>query len=127
VINEMSLANIALALHGELVGTDARFQRVSTDTRDIQSGDLFVALVGERFDGHDFIAEASASKASAALVSRQVDIALPQLKVADTRIALGKLAELQRDAFAGSVVAITGSSGKTTAFYVVVPGKKIKC
>lgn len=110
----MSLANIASALQGELVGADARFQRVSTDTRDIKAGDLFVALVGERFDGHDFIAEAGAGKASAVLVSRQVDIELPQLKVADTRIALGKLAELQRDAFAGSVAAITGSSGKTT-------------
>ncbi|MGH7613037.1 MAG: UDP-N-acetylmuramoyl-tripeptide--D-alanyl-D-alanine ligase [Gemmatimonadales bacterium] len=94
------------------------FARVSTDTRQLATGDLFVALQGERFDAHDFLAAAQAQGAAAAVVRRgttPVD-GLPFFAVADTLAALGSLARGRRRALpAGSpVVAITGSSGKTS-------------
>ncbi len=87
---------------------------VCTDTRKIQPGDLFVCLTGENFDAHNFLAEARAKGAVAAVTARDVADELPQLQVNDTLIALGRLATLNRNRFAGRVVAITGSSGKTT-------------
>lgn len=87
---------------------------VSTDTRQIQPGDLFVCLSGEHFDAHEFISQAREKGAVAAVTERQIDDVLPQLCVADSVIALGRLATLNRNHFNGKVVAITGSSGKTT-------------
>ncbi len=92
------------------------FRSVSTDTRTVESGDLFVALRGERFDGHEFVAEAASKGARAAVVSRAVEPEQP-LKlypVSDTLEALGKLARYRRRALSGSVIGVTGSSGKTT-------------
>src|SRR5690606_35194972 len=83
--------------------------------RAIAPGQLFVALSGPRFDGHDYLAEVAAKGAVAALVERRVaEVGLPQLVVANTRVALGQLGALNRDAFGGPLVAITGSSGKTS-------------
>ncbi len=91
------------------------FARVSTDSRTAGAGDLFVALKGERFDAHDFLANVAAQGASAALVSREdASLALPQLKAADTRAALGALAHGWRKRFDLPLVAVTGSNGKTT-------------
>jgi len=88
---------------------------VRTDSRAVQPGDLFVALRGERFDGHDFVEQARASGAVAALVSREVrGTPLPQVVVADTLKALGDLARTWRERFSIPVIAVTGSNGKTT-------------
>ncbi len=96
----------------------AAFARVSTDTRELAAGDLFVALTGERFDAHDFLAAAHAQGASAAVVRRGTPPVpgLPCFAVADTLAALGALArERRRGLPTGSpVVAVTGSSGKTS-------------
>ena len=90
--------------------------QIVTDTRKIQQGDVFLALKGERFDAHDFIAQAAAAGAAAVIVSRPIaDVAVAQLLVDDTRLALGRLGQAQRELFpALKVVALTGSSGKTT-------------
>ncbi|MCS5559419.1 MAG: Mur ligase domain-containing protein, partial [Oceanospirillaceae bacterium] len=93
---------------------DAQFSRVSTDTRSLRAGDLFVALIGPNFDGHEFIAQAQSQGACAALVSTEIDTGLPQWVVPDTRIALGQLASVKRQSLDGQFVAVTGSSGKTT-------------
>lgn len=115
MIKPLTLQQVAPLLNGTLHFGDCQFERVSTDTRNLQAGDLFVALRGENFDAHDFLAEA-ARKQACALVVEQVDsgIALPQLQVADTTVALGQLGRANRDNFTGPVIAITGSGGKTT-------------
>nr|WP_276522674.1 UDP-N-acetylmuramoyl-tripeptide--D-alanyl-D-alanine ligase [Pseudomonas nitroreducens] len=111
----MSLNEVAGALQGRVVGADVTFAAVSTDSRAIEPGQLFIALTGPRFDGHDYLADVAAKGAVAALVEREVAGApLSQLVVKDTRIALGQLGALNRAAFAGRVAAVTGSSGKTT-------------
>ena len=110
----MSLSQAALAIGGELRGGDAVFSAVSKDTRTLDKNDLYVALKGENFDGHGFIKQASDLGAAGALVSDPQTMALPQICVADTRIALGDLAAEWRRQFEGKLVAITGSNGKTT-------------
>ncbi|MGO2997759.1 MAG: UDP-N-acetylmuramoyl-tripeptide--D-alanyl-D-alanine ligase [Moraxellaceae bacterium] len=93
-------------------------QRIATDTRTIKSGDIFLALSGENFDGHDYIDMAASKGAIAAIVSRPIlseSNAIPQLIVSDTRLALGQLASYRRQQHQNlTVIAITGSSGKTT-------------
>ncbi|MDF0752196.1 UDP-N-acetylmuramoyl-tripeptide--D-alanyl-D-alanine ligase [Marinobacter sp. 71-i] len=91
------------------------FSGVSTDTRRIANGDLFVALRGENFDGHDYLSVAEQAGAVAAVVDKaDPDLALPQILVPDTVDALAKLAAGNRNASSARFVAITGSSGKTT-------------
>ncbi|PVZ16116.1 MULTISPECIES: UDP-N-acetylmuramoyl-tripeptide--D-alanyl-D-alanine ligase [unclassified Pseudomonas] len=115
MLEALTLSAIAGPLQGRLVGADMPFTGVSIDSRAIGAGQLFVALAGPRFDGHDYLAEVAAKGAAAALVQKEVPGApLPQLVVADTRLALGELGALNRRAFTGPVAAITGSSGKTT-------------
>ncbi|RLQ23887.1 UDP-N-acetylmuramoyl-tripeptide--D-alanyl-D-alanine ligase [Seongchinamella sediminis] len=111
----MSLAELQQPLAGQLLAADASFSTVFTDSRQVVAGGLFVALVGEHFDGNDYIAEVGAAGAAAALVSRAADTGLPQLLVADTQQALGRLGACNRDLYQGPLVAITGSCGKTTA------------
>lgn len=110
----MLMSQAAIALEGELIGNDGLFTKVSKDTRDIASGSLYIALVGERFDGHDFLEKASAAGAAGALVSDQQVVQLPQICVNDTRLALGELAAYWRKHYDGKLVGITGSNGKTT-------------
>jgi UDP-N-acetylmuramoyl-tripeptide--D-alanyl-D-alanine ligase len=110
----MDLREAAQALGGRVHGAAASFAGVGTDSRTTCAGELFVALEGERFDGHEHVAEARAKGAAAALVSRVVDAALPQLVVDDTRLALGRLAAHWRSRYALELVALTGSNGKTT-------------
>lgn len=115
MLETWTLSGVSAALDGHLPGADAGFDGVSIDSRSVLPGQLFVALPGERFDGHDFLAAAAARGASAALVERvQPGLGLPQLQVADTRLALGRLGALNRAAFAGRLAAVTGSSGKTS-------------
>ncbi len=97
----------------------ATFAGVSTDTRTLGPGDLFVALVGERFDGHDYLADAARMGATGAVVEAErvtPGAAAPALayEVPDTLVALGRLARFRRRALDAKVVGITGSSGKTT-------------
>ena len=117
----MTLAQTATVLGGELRGTDARFDDVCTDSRTLKKGDLFIALRGEKYDGHDFVGQAAAAGAVAALVDREyVDAAtnmatgLPVAAVADTTVALGALAAHWRRQFHIPLVAVVGSNGKTT-------------
>ena len=97
-----------------LDGPDVPIYGVGTDSRRGRPGELFVALRGERFDGHQYLAQAEAAGAVAALVSHPIARTLPQLIVEDTRAGLGRLAAAWRRRFPGRVVALTGSNGKTT-------------
>lgn len=111
----MNLAQAATITQGQTVSPDVVFSRVVTDTRAIQAGDLFVALSGEHFDGHQFIAAALAAGAAAVLVSQVPSKTnIPYVHVADTLRALGALAAAWRQQCAPYVLAITGSNGKTT-------------
>jgi len=88
---------------------------VTTDSRACRAGDLFVAVRGERFDGHDFVAQAAARGAAACVVSRPVpSTPCPALHVEDTVAALGRLAVAHRRRLRATVIAVTGSNGKTT-------------
>tara|TARA_B100000767_G_C19753111_1_gene531704 strand:+ start:836 stop:2200 length:1365 start_codon:yes stop_codon:yes gene_type:complete len=109
-----SLVELSNKVPGSYAIGEAVFSQLSNDTRSLVAGDLFVALVGPNFDGHEFIAQAQSKGACAALVSTVIDTDLPLLVVPDTRIALGQLAALKRQSLNGQFVAVTGSSGKTT-------------
>ncbi|MEH6593319.1 MAG: UDP-N-acetylmuramoyl-tripeptide--D-alanyl-D-alanine ligase [Halioglobus sp.] len=108
------LSELESPVKGHLLGADCEVKSVSIDSRQPQAGALFVALEGENFDGHNFIGQAAESGAVAAVVAHDVESALPLLRVADTQHALGLIAAHNRNAFEGTLVAITGSSGKTT-------------
>ena len=112
----MTLGQAATVLGGELRGSDVRFSDVCTDSRTLKSGDLFVALRGERYDGHDFVAKAAAAGAVAALIDRAHvrSAPLPVAAVEDTTVALGALAAHWRRQFHIPLVAVAGSNGKTT-------------
>ncbi|MCQ3002296.1 UDP-N-acetylmuramoyl-tripeptide--D-alanyl-D-alanine ligase [Pseudomonas syringae] len=116
MLKPLSLSELTTVLDARLVGDDRTFDGVSIDSRAIKSGQLFVALTGPRFDGHDYLEQVAAKGAVGALVEREIpDAALPQLVVLDTRKALAQLGALNRNAFVDRpVAAITGSSGKTT-------------
>ena len=100
----------------QIVGNGAvRFNRVHTDTRTLQSGDLFVALRGDNFDAHDFLTQAREKGAVAAMAQHGLlESGLPGLEVADSKIALGELAAAWRAQFTLPLIAVTGSNGKTT-------------
>lgn len=115
---EATLGQIAEVTGGEILegaSPEILARGVSTDSRSLEQGQLFVALKGERFDGHDFVEAARQKGAAAALVARSVPSPLPQVRVADTLAALGDLAawwrQLRPNLF---VIGVTGSSGKTT-------------
>jgi UDP-N-acetylmuramoyl-tripeptide--D-alanyl-D-alanine ligase len=126
MITELRLTDAAVRFGGTLFNSevnsgsdlssnfDREFNAVSIDSRKTESGDLFVALIGERLDAHKYLDQV-ADKASGAVVSK-VDKSLPlaQWVVEDTTVALGQLAQLQREQFTGTVVAVTGSTGKTS-------------
>ena len=109
-----TLSQLADMTQGQLHGADLGIDEVTSDTRKITAGCLFVALKGERFDAHDFARQAQESGAGALLVSRKLDCDLPQVVVADTRLAFGELAAWVRQQVPTRVVALTGSSGKTS-------------
>jgi len=106
----------ALGMRADLAQSDVQYASVSTDSRSVSTGDLYVALVGDRFDGHDFVADAFSKGAAGAVVSRPAagDPAGRLYPVDDTLVALGRLAAWRRQQIDAPVVAITGSSGKTT-------------
>jgi UDP-N-acetylmuramoyl-tripeptide--D-alanyl-D-alanine ligase len=114
MLEAMRLSQLVKPLGASLVGQDASFDSVSIDARTVAPGGLFVALAGDHADGHDFVSQARAKGAAAAMVAYAVDDPLPQLLVHDCRYALGQLGALAREAFTAPVLAITGSSGKTS-------------
>jgi UDP-N-acetylmuramoyl-tripeptide--D-alanyl-D-alanine ligase len=115
-----TLAQIAAATQGRILGegeiAELVVEGLTTDTRAVKAGQLFVALAGERFDAHDFLADALAGGARALLVSDATRLppGVPAVLVADTRLALGQLAAAWRAQFALPLIAVTGSNGKTT-------------
>ncbi|MEO7917339.1 MAG: UDP-N-acetylmuramoyl-tripeptide--D-alanyl-D-alanine ligase, partial [Dokdonella sp.] len=111
---KLRLSDVAQQTGGRLVGVDVQINAIATDTRTLAPGSLYVALRGERFDGHDFIDAAMTAGAVAALVDHAVEGDVPQVIVDDSERALGKIAAATRDHRNATVVAITGSNGKTT-------------
>ncbi len=105
---------IAVWTRGVLQGADPDVCGISTDSRTIKPGEVFVALIGETHDGHDHVAAAAERGAAGAIVSRRVDADIPQVVVADTLHALGDLASAVRAQRDVTVVGITGSNGKTS-------------
>lgn len=108
------LSEIVRIAAGQLVGENRTFNSISTDTRTLQPGALFVALSGPNFDGHDFVAAAAERGAAAALVEHPLSIALPQVIVTDPLGALSAFARGWRRQFSIPVIGVTGSNGKTT-------------
>jgi len=114
MMRSWSLSELQAPLHASLTGADCTISGVSIDSRQVGTGELFVALRGENFDGHDYLGQVETAGAAAALISGETHSALPVLKVEDTQKALGLLGAYNRSAFDGALVAITGSGGKTT-------------
>jgi UDP-N-acetylmuramoyl-tripeptide--D-alanyl-D-alanine ligase len=110
-----TLLEAARVVGGQLIGEDHPYGAVSTDSRTLAPGALFVALRGPNFDGGEFVAAAAARGAIAAIVERAVPHALPQVVVPDALRALQQLAQAWRADFSLAVVAVGGSNGKTTA------------
>ncbi|NOX42207.1 MAG: UDP-N-acetylmuramoyl-tripeptide--D-alanyl-D-alanine ligase [Gammaproteobacteria bacterium] len=114
----MNLSDAAKILNAPMVGddcsVDSLIENVCIDTRSLKSGDLYVALRGEHFDGHDFISNAIDKGAVAVVVEKESENKIPQIIVEDTRIALGMLAKKLRSDFNWPFIGLTGSNGKTT-------------
>ncbi len=109
-----SLLHAAESMHGTLQGDDVNFRGVSTDTRSLKPGELFVALQGPNYDGTAFLQQAAGSRAAGAVVPGPVNSDLPTIVVDDTLKALGALAACWRMQMPATVIGITGSNGKTT-------------
>jgi len=128
-VKALSLEEIRRHVHGlwRTVGSDATIEGVSIDSRTAGEGELFIAIRGERFDGHDFLPQAVAAGCATAIVSREAD--LPDdvealfpagvIGVNDTTVALGELASYYRGQVSASAIAVTGSNGKTTVKQMV--------
>ncbi len=111
---EMNLSEIAACVNGKLVGADAIVKGVSIDTRTLKLGQLYVAIKGKNFDGHDFFHLAEQAGAVALLTHKKVETNLPQIIVNDSHLALGELSGSWRKKTALKVIGVTGSNGKTT-------------
>ncbi len=110
----MMMSEVAQVLNGTLHGRDVMMSGISKDTRNINAGDLYVALKGDRFNGHQFVDDAISAGAAGALVSEPQSLDVSHVQVNDTRLALGELAAYWRQGFAGKLIGITGSNGKTS-------------
>jgi UDP-N-acetylmuramoyl-tripeptide--D-alanyl-D-alanine ligase len=109
-----SLSSAADSMNGHLLGADRQFDGISTDTRSIREGELFFALQGPNFDGHDYVGKAVANGAAGAVVSNTVEDDIAQITVDDAKLALGRFSAAWRQSKKARVVGITGSNGKTT-------------
>jgi UDP-N-acetylmuramoyl-tripeptide--D-alanyl-D-alanine ligase len=127
----MTLAEAAMAMAGTLHGIDRHFIGVSTDTRALKPGEVFLALKGERFDALDFVTAACRAGAAGAVVGAGDVPPMPPgtsvIRVDDTRAALGRLAAYWRKRFAGTLVALTGSNGKTTVKDMIAAVLQAQC
>jgi len=112
------LSDVARAVEGSLEGDDAEVRSVSTDSRDVVAGGLFVALAGEHLDGHRFVDQAFATGAAAAMIDEAAAVAMhegqPVVRVGSTSEALMRLAADERNSMTATVVGITGANGKTS-------------
>ncbi|MEY4210016.1 MAG: hypothetical protein RLZ92_395 [Pseudomonadota bacterium] len=111
---KLQLSDIVTAVQGELIGADVAVNGVGIDTRTLQASDLYIAIKGKQFDGHDFVDKAQQAGAIAILVEQHININLPQIVVKDSRLALAELAGFWRKQLPVKVVGVTGSNGKTT-------------
>ena len=113
-----TLTELMPSLHGAQLIGDAAFDGVSTDSRSAPAGSLFVALRGESFDAHDFLDQVAAGGVAAVVVERLPagwdSAKIPAIVVADTLVALGRIANHWRCRFNVPVIGVTGSNGKTT-------------
>jgi len=116
----MKLSSAAKSLNATYLGEDVEFRGCSTDSRNINADELFIAIKGERFDGHDFLESAKQRGAVAAMVTKNDQQDLPTLVVQDTRQAMGKLSATWRSGFDIPLIAVTGSNGKTTVKEMLV-------
>lgn len=110
----MSLSKAATAVNANYNGEDIVFSGCSIDSRTIADGNLFIALKGENFDGHDYVSLAEDNGASSLMLEREMSHTKPALQVKDSRKAMGLLAKSWREEISIPLIAITGSNGKTT-------------
>lgn len=110
----MYLSEIAKIINGKLQGTDVSVSSFNTNSRELMPGEVFIALRGEQFDGHDFLQSACEKKAAAVITSMPSSFPVPSIQVENTRIALGQIAAHHRQQFQLPLIAVTGSCGKTT-------------
>ncbi len=111
---KLQLSDIAQAVQGTLTGQNLTVEGVGIDTRTLNPGDLYIAIKGKHFDGHDFIDQALQAGAAAILTNRKIDTQLPQILVQDTHLALAELAGYWRKQLPIKVAGVTGSNGKTS-------------
>jgi UDP-N-acetylmuramoyl-tripeptide--D-alanyl-D-alanine ligase len=114
MISEFRLTDAALAFGGTLLNPDCEYSQVSINSRNLADGDLFVAIKGERFDGHDFLSDIALKVSGLVVSCPDKNLPITQWVVEDTTKALGQLARMNRDRFDGQLIAVTGSSGKTS-------------
>ncbi len=112
----MQLSDLVSVTQGELINGDCLFSQLTTDTRTICKGDVYLALSGEHFDGHTFCQQAFEAGAIAVIVEKAVALndSIPQLIVKSCHLALGIIAKTKREKYQGPLIAVTGSNGKTT-------------
>ncbi|MEM7377968.1 MAG: Mur ligase domain-containing protein, partial [Pseudomonadota bacterium] len=110
----LTLSDIAAHVGGTLLGGELELLRVSVDTRTLRPGDVYFALTGDRFDGHQFVEDAVARGAAGVVVERECAVSVPQVIVRDARRALGDSAALWCQQTSARRIALTGSNGKTT-------------
>ena len=109
-----TLRQFAAAGHGRLHGEDRGFHEIAIDSRKLAAGDLFAALRGDNADGHDFVPAAAAAAAAGAIVTRFIQLPLPQIVVSNVEMALADAARAARTHFKGPLIGVAGSNGKTT-------------
>jgi UDP-N-acetylmuramoyl-tripeptide--D-alanyl-D-alanine ligase len=114
MISEFRLTDAAQMFGGTLLNPDCSYKRVSIDSRNFSDGDLFVAIQGERFDGHEFVGDVAIRASGLVVKNPDKNLPIPQWVVEDTTKALGQLARMNREQFEGQLIAVTGSSGKTS-------------
>jgi UDP-N-acetylmuramoyl-tripeptide--D-alanyl-D-alanine ligase len=111
----MELKDLALFSNGSLRGDSLEVSEFSIDTRSIKKGEVYIAIEGQNFDGHDFIGDAEKKGARALIVSREVSSSLPFIVVNNTLDFMETIAVHNRSSFSGNVIGITGTNGKTTS------------
>ena len=111
---KMKLSAIATCVNGKLMGEDVLANGVSIDTRTLKNGQLYIAIEGKTFDGHDFVELAEKAGAIAILTHKKLETNLPQIVVSETHLALAELAGAWRKKMNLNIIGVTGSNGKTT-------------
>jgi UDP-N-acetylmuramoyl-tripeptide--D-alanyl-D-alanine ligase len=114
IMKSIKIGNLAKILNQPYSGKDVTFHRVQIDSREVQPGDLFVAIIGAKINAHDLIQEAKNKGAVAALISQDISVDIPYVKVPDTVKALGQWGAYARQQFTIPIIGVTGSCGKTT-------------